>query len=213
MSKPVNPVIERIINIIKSSRLTFEERLAVIQDINIIKKYYVSDKMDLFTGLSKIEETISHADYKEAHVVKFETYVRESIKSIREDIAERLMKPVFEADEMGAVGADQSGNLQKSEGESDLDFKKRGEEQSKVQDKNMGEFEKAQQKMKKGETKPMAKALRAKGMSQQELADELGVHKSTISRLKTGKRMPSFEMMADLGNTLGSVENLFPELK
>jgi transcriptional regulator with XRE-family HTH domain len=82
-----------------------------------------------------------------------------------------------------------------------------------MQSQNKDAFQQAQDKMKKGETKPMAKALRAKGMSQQELADKLNVHKSTISRLKTGKRNPSFEMMSELGDALGSVENLFPELK
>jgi DNA-binding XRE family transcriptional regulator len=205
MTKIINPIIESIVNTIKSSNLTLEERLAVVQDVKIIKQYYKYDKMDLLNGLNKINETISKE--KDCNV-KFVSYVKESIKNLREELAEKLMKPIFEAE-----GADKEGNLQKGEGESDLDFKKRQEKQEKVQTKNVDEFEKAQEKMKKGETKPLAKALRAKGMSQQELADKLDVHKSTISRLKTGKRNPSFEMMAELGETLGSVENLFPELK
>ena len=207
----MNTVIEHIVNTIKAGKLTFEERLAVVQDVGIIKKYYKSDKMDLLTGLSKI--TVTESKDAKPHVVKFNSYVTESIKSLREELAERLMKPIFEYAEGGTPGANELGELQKGEGESDLDFKKRGEEQDKIQSKNKDAFQQAQDKMKKGETKPMAKALRAKGMSQQELADKLDVHKSTISRLKTGKRNPSFEMMSELGDALGSVENLFPELK
>jgi DNA-binding XRE family transcriptional regulator len=208
MTKTINPVIENIVSIIKSSNLTFEERLAVVQDVKIIKQYYKSDKMDLLSGLNKINETISKT---KGCNVKFISYVGESIKDLREELSPQLMKSLCEADEN--IGADKEGNLQKGEGESELDFKKRQEEQEKIQDKNVDAFQQAQEKMKKGETKPLAKALRAKGMSQQELADKLDVHKSTISRLKTGKRNPSFEMMAELGETLGSVENLFPELK
>ncbi len=313
----MNTVIEHIVNAIKAGNLTFEERLAVVQDVGIIKKYYKSDRIDLLNGLTKIKEAKSRASRKlikenslnngftgsfeiidrddgvlipgivnqegftkvdvilgagvnpedinssevaafqspdntklyfercspedfsknydnyvskglipigfdavtyyqtieefnvamnesknlPTHVVKFNNYVATSVKVLREELAEKLMKPIFEAE------------LEKGESESDSDFKKRAVEQDKIQSKNVDEFEKAQEKMKKGESKPLAKALRSKGMSQQELADQLDVHKSTISRIKTGKRNPSFEMMTELGDALGSVENLFPELK
>ncbi|CAK0748368.1 hypothetical protein CCP1ISM_20026 [Azospirillaceae bacterium] len=205
----MNQVIEHIVNVIKSSNLTFEERLAVVQDTKLISKYYSSDKMDLLTGLNKIQETISKesVDNAPAFKVKFNSYVNQSVKVLREDLAPRLMKPICE------LASNVTDMMQKGEGESDMDFKERMKGQEEVQDKNKDEFEKAQDKMKKGESKPLAKALRSKGMSQQELADHLDVHKSTISRLKTGKRKPSFELMSELGDTFGSVENLFPELK
>lgn len=204
----MNPVIEHIVKAIKASNLTFEERLAVVQDTKLISKHYNSDKMDLLTGLTKIQETIAKENNDASFKVKFSAYVNGSVKSLREDLAPRLMKPIFEDDKSSVVD-----NMEKNENESDADFKNRVKDQEEVQGKNKDEFEKAQNKLKKGESKPLAKALRSKGMSQQELADHLDVHKSTISRIKTGKRNPSFELMSELGDTFGSVENLFPELK
>lgn len=207
MSKKINPVVEHIVKVIKAGNLTMEERFAVIQDLNLIKKHFSCDKMDLLTGLSKIVISESSITY----IVKFNNYVKESIKCLREDLASRLMKPIFEAED--DIKKDISDNMEKGENESDADFKARMKDQEKIQGQNKDEFEKAQEKLKKGETKPLAKALRAKGMNQQELADRLDVHKSTISRIKTGQRKPSYDLMANLSDTFGSVENLFPELR
>jgi ribosome-binding protein aMBF1 (putative translation factor) len=68
----------------------------------------------------------------------------------------------------------------------------------------------------KNEAKPIAKAMRSAGKSQAEIAKELEVHPSTVSRYKSDepgiKRRPSFKTMVRLSKTLGSVSKVFPEL-
>jgi DNA-binding transcriptional regulator YiaG len=59
---------------------------------------------------------------------------------------------------------------------------------------------------------PLARALRSKGESQSDLAGDVGVHKSTVSRWKTGTRKPSFDALVDIKKKLGSVTSIFPEL-
>jgi len=74
------------------------------------------------------------------------------------------------------------------------------DEQSK---KNKEKFEKEADKRKKGEQSPIAKAARSKGETQDDMADEIDVHKSTISRYKTGSRKPSFDTMKKLAKHYG----------
>lgn len=71
--------------------------------------------------------------------------------------------------------------------------------------------------IKKGEESNIAKAIRRKGKSQEEVADIVGVHKSTISRLKQYKnkskgRKPSYDLLKKLTRLLGQPTSLFPDL-
>lgn len=77
------------------------------------------------------------------------------------------------------------------------------EEESEKSKKNKEKFEKEAEKRKKGEQSPIAKAARSKGETQDEMADEIDVHKSTISRYKTGTRKPSFDTMKKLSKHYG----------
>lgn len=49
----------------------------------------------------------------------------------------------------------------------------------------------------------LAGQMRARRMSQQQLADRSLVHRSTISRLLSGDRSPSFETASQLAHALG----------
>lgn len=64
---------------------------------------------------------------------------------------------------------------------------------------------------------PLERGLKATGMTQEKIADRVGVHSSTISRYKkqygSGKRRPSFKTLKKLTSATGkSPEQLFPEL-
>ncbi|MBD3407298.1 MAG: helix-turn-helix domain-containing protein [Candidatus Lokiarchaeota archaeon] len=64
---------------------------------------------------------------------------------------------------------------------------------------------------------PLERGLKSTGLTQEKIADRVGVHSSSISRYKkhsgTGKRRPSFKTLKKLASTTGkSPEQLFPEL-
>lgn len=57
---------------------------------------------------------------------------------------------------------------------------------------------------------PLAIARRAKGLTQEELADLVGVTQPTIARLEAGKKPPSLRLALRISSVLGfSVEELF----
>jgi hypothetical protein len=70
--------------------------------------------------------------------------------------------------------------------------------------------------VKKHEDVPLAKALKAAGKTQAELAKEIGVQPPEISRYKSKvpgiARRPSFKSMVRLQKALGTITKLFPEL-
>lgn len=68
---------------------------------------------------------------------------------------------------------------------------------------NKEKFEKENEKKRKKEHAPLAKAIKSKGYSQDEAADILDVDKSTISRIKTGTRKPSFDLMRKMSIKFG----------
>lgn len=59
------------------------------------------------------------------------------------------------------------------------------------------------QMKKKAEKAPLAQAIRSKGEDQSDAADKLDVDKSTISRIKTGTRKPSFDLMKKMSRNYG----------
>ena len=65
----------------------------------------------------------------------------------------------------------------------------------------------------KAHTSPFARAIRATGKEQQQLALDADIHPSTISRYKTGVRVPSHETLAHLVDVMGlQPGDMFPEL-
>ena len=52
-------------------------------------------------------------------------------------------------------------------------------------------------------TDPIKKAVRSKGEDQTDMADKMGVHKSTISRWSSGSRKPSFDNLQDIKKKYG----------
>lgn len=58
------------------------------------------------------------------------------------------------------------------------------------------------------------RTIKATGLDQSELADKVGVDKSTISRYKHGDRVPSYDSLADLVDATGfQASDMFPELQ
>jgi DNA-binding XRE family transcriptional regulator len=90
--------------------------------------------------------------------------------------------------------------------------KEREKEKAEQTAKNQEEFADQNAARAKNQNAPLAKALRAQGVSQDEAADLLDVDKSTISRIKNGDRKPSFDLLKKISKKFGSVDNLFPEL-
>jgi hypothetical protein len=68
----------------------------------------------------------------------------------------------------------------------------------------------------KNEDSPVAKGYHSTGKSQAQIADELGVDQSTVSRYKSKdksiKRRPSFDTLKRLASVVGSPSKMFPEL-
>ena len=61
---------------------------------------------------------------------------------------------------------------------------------------------------------PLARAMRDSEKSQDDLAKETDVHPSTMSRYKTGVRVPSHETLSKLVNVMGMKPgDMFPELR
>lgn len=77
------------------------------------------------------------------------------------------------------------------------------EDDDETSKKNKEEFEKGAEKQKKKEQSPIAKAVRSKGQDQDDMAKSIGVNKSTVSRYKTGKRKPSFDVLKKIKNQYG----------
>lgn len=82
----------------------------------------------------------------------------------------------------------------------DIVYEATESEEEKAKEK---ELEKEGEKKKKKEQAPLAKAMRSKGFSQNQTADALDVDKSTISRIKTGVRKPSFDLMQKISSRFG----------
>ncbi|PZR34104.1 helix-turn-helix domain-containing protein [Caulobacter segnis] len=53
---------------------------------------------------------------------------------------------------------------------------------------------------------------KARGISQEELAYRVGMHRNTIGCIERGERMPSLESLGEIAGALGvSIKSLFPE--
>jgi DNA-binding Xre family transcriptional regulator len=203
----MGPKLTKIVNIIKESQLTFEERLGVVQDLGIIDKNEKIDPVDTLNGYKKIHEFLEAKKTPDIIEVDFNNIVHDLFVEFNTRHGYKNIKPIVEFTEK-----EKGATVERGEGESDPEFLLRKHKAEKDQQGKEDDFAKMNDGKKKGESKPLARALRSKGLSQNELADKLDMNKSTVSRLKTGKRKPSFDTLKQLSNVLGNVDNLFPEL-
>ena len=173
---------ENLIDTLKM--LPINDRIIILSDIASIKhSFSVKESLDAYRKLRMIFENSDFMNLSQNHRKLF---------SICEDNLFNLRS---------SLGVDAMILLNEDEKE---DEKEREKEQKEIEKKNKEEFEKESEKRKKAEQEPIAKILRAKGDSQNDAASNLDVHKSTISRWKTGTRNPSFENMKDLKDVYGA---------
>ena len=192
---------------LNNAKLNNAEKLGVLQFFKIIDDSILPIKNNIiYEGLKKINKMFESNKFK-GFEKEFIEVVNESYLELRKILGSEVINKISinEEDEKGT-------KVEKGENESESDFQKRKKETEAEQSKKEEEFAAKSAGKKKGEQKPLAKSLRAKGMSQNDLADTLNVDKSTISRLKTGVRKPSYELMTQLADQFGSITNIFPEL-
>ena len=192
---------DAVINFLVKGQLNLSERIAASAFIVGIDEGTVQDKFSAMKKLIAVE-------VKESPEV-----IIKLIKSINEEFC-RLI-PLMEDHDFGMTSiteeseetadAKKSANYQNSK-KNPADTANGAKEFKGSEDSKDNPFQK------KGETRPLAKSLRAKGMTQDELAQAADVDKSTISRIKLGVRKPSFELIKKLSDVFGNVQSLFPEL-
>ena len=206
----MSTTMDNVAKIIKEAKLSVYEGIGVIQDLGIIEKCEKVSSVDILNGYKKIKELMETKDINDMDLfqVEFTNIVNELFTEFNIEHGYKNIKPIMEF-----AGSDKGANVERGESESDPEFLKRKREADKSQGQKEKDFSDEHAGQKKNESEPLAKALRSKGLSQNELADKLNMNKSTISRLKSGERMPSFDTLQKLADTFGSVENIFPALK
>lgn len=172
------------------------ERIAVLQDMGIINGVLEIHPGELKDAYQILQSNIAIDENSGDFECQFFDSLSDSIKYINATYGPQLINE----------------KLIKREGESEAEFEKRKKESEQKQAGKEKEFVKQHAGVKKAEQAPLAKSLRSKGISQQDLADRLGVSKTTVSRWKTGIRNPNFENLEDLATMFGSVDSIFPEL-
>ena len=156
--------------------------LCDIADIDTRNAYSNLDRLSTFRKLVKITEGVDDEFGKTISDFSYDRY-----RQLRKSIGSDAMRSVR------VIGEDEE---EKSRDTKEREEKKRKEE-------NEEETELKNKEGKKKEQAPLAKALRSKGEDQEEAANKLDVDPSTISRIKTGVRRPSFELMQKMAKTYG----------
>lgn len=201
--------LNKIVNIIVESNLTISERIGIIQDLGIVKQHVKVDPIDTLNGYKKVKDLLE-SKIMDLFEIDFHNIVEDLFTEYNTEHGYKTIKPVI----LEIASPEEKGKrVVQGEGETEPEFQKRKGEAEKEQAQKEKDIDDANIGKKKGENKPLARALRSKGLSQNELAKKLDVNKSTISRLKLGDRDPSFELMTDLTRILGSADSLFPELR
>jgi DNA-binding XRE family transcriptional regulator len=174
--------------------LNVVERAAVLQDMGIINNINIHPKI-LKEAYQKLQNNMIITESSNTLECQFFDSIPESISLINQKYGPLLIE-----------------KLEQREGESKAEFEKRKKESEKEQKGKEENFV----DMHSGETKygnkPLAKAMRARDMSQQEVADAADVDKSTINRVLSGIRKPGFALIKKLSKLFGSIRNIFPEL-
>jgi DNA-binding transcriptional regulator YiaG len=176
-------------------------RLAVLQDLGFVDVADIHPKV-LKESYQILQDAITITENSSEFECEFFDSIPESIRQINATYGPILIEKMV-----------------KKEGESEEEFKKRKKESDEEQKGKKENFGSKFAGNKKSEQAPLAKALRSKGMSQQDLADRLNVSKTTVSRWKQGGdapnergRNPSYKNLEDLAAMFGSVDSIFPAL-
>lgn len=160
------------------SELSKNDRLIILSELADIKTNF--KKIDVLNAFRNLRSVFN--ENMDDNQKKLFSFCEEKILNLRNVLGIEAMRTVSEAD----------------------DKKEQDKDQEKIQAKNAEEFRKESEKRKKAEQEPLAKAIRSKGENQNDAAEKLDVDKSTISRIKTGERNPSFELLQKLKKAYGS---------
>lgn len=161
------------------SHIDADGRVIVLADLaELGHDYKAGDILKTYRALKDICESWDIEDFDDFATSIYE-FVDNKYKTVRSKLGSNAMQMVRA--------------IAEAEDDDDSDQSK----------KNKEKFDKEAEKRKKGENSPIAKAARSKGDNQNDMADEVGVHKSTISRIKTGKRDPSFGLLKKIKATYG----------
>jgi len=181
-----------IANILEN--IDYDSRIIVMCELaNIKHKYNNVEKLNAFRKVRRIFETMDFDKITKPQRQLF-TICEDNIINLRNKLGPDALISISEADTANTSG-------RREEEQQD---KQKEDDQEKIQADNQEEFRKESEKRKKSEQAPLAKAIRSKGENQDAAADKLDVDKSTISRIKTGERKPSFELMQKLKNSYGA---------
>ena len=189
------PMAKAVINLLVKGQFTLAERIAAAAFVVGINEGAPADRFSALKKLSETEITNESSPI-----------IEKIVNGAREEYF--TMIPMMEDHDFGMKPISEDGTeltKRPKEGEKN-DSSESHKEFEGSEDSRNNPFQK------KGETRPLAKGLRAKGMTQDELADAADVDKSTISRIKLGVRKPSFDLMKKLSDVFGDVQSLFPEL-
>ena len=158
--------------------------ISILADLANINDKNIISKEEKYFAYKKLYESIMNEE--DVFKQMLSNYFYNEYRKLRNDLGCKVMNSIFEEDEK-----------EKTREELEKDIKKKKENAEEEARKKM-------EKSKKSEQEPLAKAIRSKGDDQNDAADKLGVHKSTISRIKSGVRDPSFDLLQDISKTYGS---------
>lgn len=173
-------------------KLPVDDRMIILSDLAEIKhNYSVKESLNAYRNLRSIFEQSDFMNLSQNHRKLF-SICEDNLFMLRRKLCCEAMVPLNEdiSDE--------------DEDEDEQEQKERERDKEEQERKNIEKFEKEAEKSKKDEQAPLAKALRGKGDNQDDAAELLDVHKSTISRWKTGTRNPNFDNLQDLKNKYGA---------
>ena len=188
--KTNKPMASAIINYLVKGNLKLEERIAAAAFVVGLNEGAVNDRFNAMLKLKNVATDGQHEIVSKLALKVNEEYIR--------------LIPLMEDHDFGMSTINENEDHKKDE--------KNGKKPEGAKELEGSKDSKDNPFQEKGQTRPLAKGLRAKGMSQDELAAAAGVDKSTISRIKLGVRKPSFELMKTLSDVFGDVQSLFPEL-
>jgi len=167
------------VKVIDMAGMDLNECVNVLLDIGNKNIGNIKDIKLTYSGYKKLNESIDNYDCSDFGDFEYNllSVIKERYENFRSLMGNEAMNYLFEDEEK-----DQEG----------------------IQKKNAEKIDISMKRKKKSEQSPLAKAIRSKGDSQSNAADKIGVDKSTISRIKTGKRRPSFDTMKELSDMYGT---------
>jgi DNA-binding XRE family transcriptional regulator len=173
-------IVKEFVSIFKN--LDIDSRVILMSDIAGMKHgYNMKESLSAYRGLKSVCESWDFDDISQFKRDIF-TFCEENLFNLRFELG---------ADAMLVV-------------EDDAKDKQKEKDKEEKARKNKEEFDKKREQQKKSEQSPLKKAIVSKGEDQDDAAEVLDVDKSTISRIKTGTRKPSFDLMKQMKKHYGA---------